>query len=172
VRIGVSLDQDAAFPMHLRIPAWALGASAAVGGEIVPAQPGSILTINREWHDGDELLLTLPMPVRRVSAYHEAACIVRGPVVYACVPAFDKDENGTCRAREGFGVALKKDAPIEVLDGGTRLAARGVTLPRWGMKGASCDQPPITNGEGGEEIAVTLVPYASAAIRLAVLPQV
>jgi len=175
VRICVSLDKHAAFPLHLRIPAWAKGAAAAVGGEIIPAQAGAILTINREWHDGDELLLTLPMPVRRVSAFHEAACIVRGPVVYAHVPAFDKDNTcGECTmaAHNGFGVALYKDAPIELAEDGVTLRTRGVTVPRWGMKGDSCDQPPITLGDGCEELDVSLVPYAASAIRLAVLPQV
>ena len=174
VRISVSLDRSAAFPLHLRIPAWAKGAAAAVGGEIIPAQAGAILTINREWHDGDELLLTLPMPVRRISAFHEAACLARGPVVFAHAPAFDKDEvHGECilTAREGFGVALRKDAPIEADEDGLTLRTRGVTVPRWGMKGESCNQPPITLGEGCEEVDVRLVPYASSAIRLSVLPQ-
>lgn len=175
VRISLSLDKNAAFPLHLRIPAWAKSATAAVGGEIIPAQAGAILTINREWHDGDELLLTLPMSARRVSAFHEAAYIARGPVVYVHAPAFDKsDASGECcmAAQSGFGVALSKDAPVEASEDGMTLRTCGVTVPRWGMKGESCDQPPITLGEGCEETDVTLVPYASSAIRLAVLPQI
>lgn len=173
VRIAVSLDKSAAFPLHLRIPAWAKGAAAAVGGEIIPAQSGSILTVNREWHDGDELLVTLPMPARREKAFHEAAYIARGPVVYCHAPAYDAveaDGETTLCARDGFGVALKKDAPIETVE--NTLRTRGVAAANWGMKGESCDQPPITLPAGGEEIDVTLVPYAEAVIRLAVLPQV
>ncbi len=175
VRITVSLDKNAAFPLHLRIPAWAKGAAAAVGGEIIPAQSGSILTVNREWHDGDELLVTLPMPARRERAFHEAAYIARGPVVYCCAPAYDAleaDSETVLCACENFGVALKKDAPIESMEGENALRTRGVAAVNWGMKGESCDQPPITLPAGGEEIDVTLVPYAEAVIRLAVLPQV
>ena len=174
IRITVSLDKNAAFPLHLRIPAWAKGATAAVGGQIIPAQDSAILTVNREWHDGDELLLTLPMSVRRVSAFHEAVTITRGPLVYACAPAFtaaDVSGEHVMTACKDFGVALRKDAPIEAAEDGS-LHTRGVTVPRWGMKGESCDQPPITLGDGCMETEVTLVPYASAAIRLAVLPQI
>ena len=115
------------------------------------------------------------MPVRRERAFHEAAYIARGPVVYCYAPAYDAIEaNGetTLCAREGFAVALKKDAPIEAAEDGKTLRTRGVSASNWGMKGESCDQPPITLPEGGEEIDVTLVPYAGAAIRLSVMPQV
>ena len=94
-------------------------------------------------------------------------------MVYCHAPAYDAveaDGETTLCAREGFGVALKKDAPIETVE--NTLRTRGVAAANWGMKGESCDQPPITLGEGCEEIGITLVPYASSAIRLAVLPQV
>ena len=87
VRITVSLDRDAAFPMHLRIPSWAKGATAAVAGEIIPAQAGTILTVNRQWNDGDELLLTLPMTAERIVCYHQAVCVKRGPLAFAYDPA-------------------------------------------------------------------------------------
>jgi len=177
VRISVSLDQSAAFPLHLRIPAWAKGAAVAVCGEIMPAQAGAILTVNRQWHDGDELLVTLPMTARRVTAFHEAAYIARGPVVFCYAPASEEagaDDDRILRAKEGFGVALRKDAPVEAAtdESSVTLRTRAVCASRWGMKGESCDQPPITLPEENEEMDVTLVPYASAPIRLAVLPQI
>ena len=176
IRMTVSLDQSAAFPVHLRIPSWAKGAAAAISGDILPAQPGTILTINRQWHDGDEILLTLPMAAERISSFHQAAYVARGPLRFAFVPAYDEttDEEGLAvlRAQEGFGMALLSAAPLETIETetGVCIHTRGAKAPRWGMRGASCDQPPITLDHAHEECSVALVPYAESAVRLSVLP--
>ncbi|MCI7705343.1 MAG: glycoside hydrolase family 127 protein [Clostridiales bacterium] len=178
VRITVGLSQSAAFPLHLRIPSWAKGATAAIEGEIIPAQAGTILTINRQWNDGDELLLTLPMTVELLPGFHQAVSVARGPLRFAYVPAHDRTEGADGRvslsAREGFGIALCRDAGLsaEETEDGVVLHASGVTVPAWGMRGRSCDQPPITVSEQGERVDVTLVPYAASPIRLSLFPLV
>ena len=178
VRISLALDRAAAFPIHLRIPAWAEGAAAAVDGEITAAEAGRILTLNRQWHDGDEILLTLPMTAQRVNAFHEAAYVARGPLVFVYAPQYERAEDGRgfaeLRAKKDFGMALVESAALEVVENksGALINTRAVPVPRWGMRGASCDQPPITLPETSGESAlyVTLVPYASAPIRLSVMP--
>lgn len=178
VRITVGLSQSAAFPLHLRIPSWAKGATAAIEGEIIPAQAGTILTINRQWNDGDELLLTLPMTTELLPGFHQAVSVARGPLRFAYVPAHDRTEGADGRvslsAREGFGIALCRDAGLsaEETEDGVVLHASGVTVPAWGMRGGSCDQPPITVSEQGERVDVTLVPYAASPIRLSLFPLV
>lgn len=178
VRITVGLSQSAAFPLHLRIPSWAKGATAAIEGEIIPAQAGTILTINRQWNDGDELLLTLPMTTELLPGFHQAVSVARGPLRFAYVPAHDRTEGADGRvslsAREGFGIALCRDAGLsaEETEDGVVLRASGVTVPAWGMRGGSCDQPPITVSEQGERVDVTLVPYAASPIRLSLFPLV
>lgn len=178
VRITVGLSQSAAFPLHLRIPSWAKGATAAIEGEIIPAQAGTILTINRQWNDGDELLLTLPMTTELLPGFHQAVSVARGPLRFAYVPAHDRMEGADGRvslsAREGFGIALCRDAGLsaEETEDGVVLHASGVTVPGWGMRGGSCDQPPITVSEQGERVDVTLVPYAASPIRLSLFPLV
>ena len=178
VRITVGLSQSAAFPLHLRIPSWAKGATAAIEGEIIPAQAGTILTINRQWNDGDELLLTLPMTAELVPGFHQAVSVARGPLRFAYVPAHDRMEGADGRvslsAREGFGIALCRDADLsaEETEDGVVLHASGVTVPGWGMRGGSCDQPPITVSEQGERVDLTLVPYAASPIRLSLFPLV
>lgn len=176
VRITVGLSQSAAFPLHLRIPSWAKGATAAIEGEIIPAQAGTILTINRQWSDGDELLLTLPMTAELVPGFHQAVSVVRGPLRFAYVPAHDRTEGAdglvSLSAREGFGVALCREGELSVeeTEDGVVLHARGMTVPAWGMRGGSCDQPPITVSEQGERVDLTLVPYAASPIRLSLFP--
>ena len=178
VRITVGLSQSAAFPLHLRIPSWAKGATAAIEGEIIPAQAGTILTINRQWNDGDELLLTLPMTTELLPGFHQAVSVARGPLRFAYVPAHDRVEGADGRvslsAREGFGIALCRDAGLsaEETEEGVVLHASGVTVPGWGMRGGSCDQPPITVSEQGERVDLTLVPYAASPIRLSLFPLV
>ena len=179
VRIIVHPDESAAFPIHLRIPDWAVGATAAVDGDILSAQAGGFLTLNRQWQDGDEILLTLPMSVRKAPAFHQAVSIARGPIrfVYAPKTVAAKDSLGrdTLSAEEGFAVALIGSEEIRVVrreDGSLALHARVTSLPRWGMRAASCDQPPIVLSDADERAAfdAELLPYADTLIRLAVLP--
>ena len=77
------------------------------------------------------------------------------------------------QAGQPFGIALLSGEPIEARETGegVTLLARAVRLPAWGMRGASCDQPPIDLGSTGEAFTAQLVPYASAPIRLSALPQ-
>ena len=180
IRITLNLDRSAAFPLHLRIPAWAAGATAAVSGEILPARAGEILTLNRQWNSGDEILLTLPMAVQRVSGFHQAVTVERGPLRFAYAPEADRqtDADGVTllHARPGFGVALPHHAPLEAVEDGdtVRVRTRLVACPRWGMRGASCDQPPIALEEADEAagLEAELLPYAEAVIRLSALPSV
>ena len=178
VRIGVRVSAPAAFPISLRIPAWAKGASAAVCGDIVPAKEGEYITLNREWHDGDEILLTLPMSVNLTPAYHQAVCVTRGALTFAYAPKASEEmsEEGCrlLRAAKPFGVALCQNAPVEAVveNGSVTLHAQAAAVPEWGMRGPSCDQPPLCAGSMGDTFPITLVPYAKAPVRLAVLPVV
>ena len=180
VKITVSVSKSAAFPIHLRIPGWARGASAAIGGEIIEAAAGGFLTLNRQWHDGDVILLTLPMSIERPTCFHQAVSVCRGPLrfVYAPASTAEIDARGVAfmKAEGAFGAALMWGAPIEAVETerGVTLLACLVPAPKWGMRGASCDQPPITLSDADKGLAFNaeLMPYASAPVRLAVLPQV
>ena len=139
-----------------------------------------MLTLNREWSDGDEVLLTLPMQPARIPCYHQAVCVARGPLRFAYAP---KTQGGTSEegyallsAAEQFGLALVGEAALEVeeADGGVVIVTRAVSLPGWGMRGPSCDQPPLVlpRDAQGDAFPVRLVPYARAVIRLCALPVV
>ena len=174
VRITVHTDKKAAFPIHLRIPEWANGATVAADGDILPAQAGGFVTLNRDWQDGDELLLTLPMAVRKLPAFHQAVSVARGPIRFVYAPKTVSHDD-VLSAGMDFAVALvgaEEIRVIERMDGSVALSARVTPLPRWGMRAASCDQPPIVLSDANIALAfdAELVPYAEAAIRLAVLP--
>jgi DUF1680 family protein len=68
---GTTLHIKVAAPqrrtIHIRIPGWvAEGGSARINGRELEAfaQPGSYLSLTREWRDGDRIELTLPMQIR------------------------------------------------------------------------------------------------------------
>lgn len=77
--------KSAFFPIHLRIPAWCTNPVIRLNGETlsVDSYPGEITRINREWRQGDQLSLELPMQVTTSRWYDDAAAIERGPLLYA-----------------------------------------------------------------------------------------
>jgi hypothetical protein len=96
VKITVNVPGPAAFTLHLRIPAWAAGASATVNGSAVNmgAVVQGYVPVTRVWQDGDVVQLTLPMAIRRVYSnpkvvsHQGRVAIARGPIVY-CLESND-----------------------------------------------------------------------------------
>lgn len=86
--IALKLDKPVKLALKVRYPSWAKkGMSIAVNGrrQVVDGQPGSYVTIDREWKDGDTINLQLPM-----SLYYEAMpddpnmiALLYGPLVLA-----------------------------------------------------------------------------------------
>jgi DUF1680 family protein len=70
-------------PLHLRIPAWATGATVTLGAEPVAVTPGSFHVLDRVWKGHGEVTLTLPMPPVWEERPQGAVAISAGPLVYA-----------------------------------------------------------------------------------------
>jgi uncharacterized protein len=91
VTVRVDPAQPSRFPLRLRIPAWARGASLQVNGEAGPAAvPGTFVEIEREWKAGDTVRLQMPMAVRLVRGRLQQAgrvAVMRGPLVFCLNPA-------------------------------------------------------------------------------------
>lgn len=66
VTLTLHTSAPVSFPLYLRIPAWAEGASWMLNGETSPntAEAGKYVCINREWQDGDVVTLHFPMQLR------------------------------------------------------------------------------------------------------------
>ncbi|WP_326640058.1 glycoside hydrolase family 127 protein [Nonomuraea fuscirosea] len=111
--VGLTVERapEEPYGIVLRVPGWARGATVTVNGEPHDAAPsakraeaaadspggsadGGWLRIERRWAAGDEVRLTLPMPVRahgshpHLDATRGALGIARGPLVY-CVEQQD-----------------------------------------------------------------------------------
>lgn len=118
VKIAVEPEKPARFDLHVRIPAWCQGVSAAddlyqvagrpvsgaarlrVNGQLIkqPEMVRGYARLRREWKRGDVVELTLDMPVRRVKAPPKVeadvdrVAFMRGPIV-CCVEGCDTDGN-------------------------------------------------------------------------------
>lgn len=161
------------FTINLRVPGWTAGqpvpsdlyryadarpnlpsttpARISINGNPTKALPTSAgyLAINRPWHVGDFVQLTLPMPVRRVLAHPQVAAdrgrfaIERGPLVY-CAEGVDNDGHVLNKAFSG-DVVLETVKQPTLLGGITTVKAadkHGTELNcipyyAWGHRGAN-----------------------------------
>jgi DUF1680 family protein len=125
VRIGLSCDRSSVFTIKLRHPAWCARLEIALNGETIAidSAPSSYFTITREWRDGDEIVLRLPMTLRAEPLPHtdgKTVALLHGPVLLAAIVP---DEPGAPNpAGQRFGEHLeargKTDAfpPVLVAD--------------------------------------------------------
>ena len=97
-RIRLQLDpvRPVKFPLQLRIPVWARGASVAVNGKTTKGdvKPGTFFKLPREWKSGDQVTLDLPMPWRLVKGRQRQAgrvAVMRGPQVFCLNPTQHAD---------------------------------------------------------------------------------
>ncbi len=87
ITFTVTLPEDckeAVFPLTLRIPSWCAEASVEVNGGIAAgAESGKTVRLNRSWHSGDKVVLSLPQKITYSKWYEGAIAFERGPLVYA-----------------------------------------------------------------------------------------
>ena len=84
IQIIVTVDESVEFPLHLRIPAWAEGASIIVAEESsLQPNPGSFQKIEREWEGETKIDIVFPMLPRASRRFNNALSIERGPLVYS-----------------------------------------------------------------------------------------
>lgn len=91
-KLTVKSDSPATFTLNLRHPGWC-GIQVKVNGKkvAVKSKPSSYIAVSREWKDGDEIEMTLPMEMalEELNYLPSYVSIVRGPVVLAA--RYDKD---------------------------------------------------------------------------------
>ena len=87
VTLTVRPEAPATFPLLLRVPAWARGATLRLnGGPEEPMEPGTFHRLEGEWAGEERLTLRFPMRPRITLRYNEAVAVERGPLVYALSP--------------------------------------------------------------------------------------
>lgn len=95
IQFTVGVDQPTLFDLALRIPGWCRNFDLELNGVRLAETPSrGYVHLRREWHTGDQVVLTLEMPVERMVAHphvrQDVGCIAlqRGPIVY-CLEEVD-----------------------------------------------------------------------------------
>ncbi len=195
IRITVSPAAPLSFPLSLRIPAWAAGATLSVNGQPQPAPaPGTFAKITRLWKSGDRVELTLPMEPRLVPGFHGSVSIHRGPLLFSFpigeswVKLRDRGLTADWQIfpTQPWNYALAATTPKEISThvgdlGPLPFSARHAPvhlqlqarkLPAWRAEDGVANplpQSPVTSTEPLETI--TLIPYAAAKLRISAFPQ-
>jgi DUF1680 family protein len=162
----------APWTLYLRLPEWGEGASVRVNGErqTLEAGPGSYAAVRRAWREGDEVVLDLPMPVRRLRAHPRVlantgrVALARGPVVY-CVEGVDHPGLDVWDLELPAGAALEPEARPDLLGGVVVLRGEAV-VARAGAWDGRLYEPAARRPEPERRPAgVLAVPYYAWANR-------
>jgi DUF1680 family protein len=82
--ITVRPERTVRFPLVLRVPGWAEGATVSLaGGAAQPMRAGSLHRVERQWSGETTLAVRFPMRPRVTTRTNEAVAVERGPLVYS-----------------------------------------------------------------------------------------
>ena len=198
VRLTVHPASPLSFPLQLRIPAWAAGATITVNGHAAPApMPGSFARIERTWNAGDRVEVNFPMLPRVSRWFHDSVVIERGPLVFSYgvgeswVKLQDRGMTADWQVfpTTSWNYALNVDAdspaksisvteaevgkdPLTARHSPVRLSVKARKLTEWHAEDGVANampQSPVSSDQPEETI--TLIPYAAAKLRITAFPQ-
>ena len=188
---------------RFRIPGWCRGAEILVNGEkqVLDATPGTFVTLDRIWRDGDVVALRLPMPLTvktvQESSGARGTYVEAGPLLY-CFPIRerweeDRTDYPSMRGKHSENPSFRSwnitpNGPWNFALAGTpaygTLADRGldqpfrtVTVPArridWALEeGRYTPDLPVSPKPVTEKPeTLTLIPYGLTQLRLTVFPE-
>jgi hypothetical protein len=185
------------FPLELRIPVWAEGASYQINnGTPRAATVASFASIDRVWRPGDRVQLRLPMRPRTSRWFNDSVAVERGPLLFSLAvsgewtkvrdrgPASD----WAVKPTGPWNYSLEID-PAKAVDGvrvehrpaethvftaalaPVAMHVKGHRLAEWTEVNGSAAPPPqgpVSSNAPAEELK--LVPYAAAKLRVTAFP--
>ena len=83
VTFTIHASRPNAFPLVLRIPAWAEKAQISVNGTRSQIASKAFYPIQRTWRDGDRVVLSFSTKPRVTHWFHDSAVFERGPLVFS-----------------------------------------------------------------------------------------
>jgi DUF1680 family protein len=150
------------------VPHWAQQATLTVNGAAVDTAPADgWWVVDREWTEGDEVVLVLPLEPRftvadpRLDADRGAVAVEYGPLVY-CLEAVDNPGHRLDDVTVDTTVAPQVVSVNRALGGVATIRTAGRVRPRrptswWPYRSADAPAP----DEPGQPVSLTAVPYYS-----------
>jgi len=195
VTLTVATAQPVKFPLALRIPAWASGASVAVNGAALPGvETSQFYRVEREWRSGDRVELRFPMHIVNSHWYNNSLAVERGPLVYSLKigeswykikqtgPAADWEVYPT--TPWNYALVIRNDAnafevteipvgnqPFSLEGAPVEIRVKARRLPEWQILDDSAGPlptSPVTSKQPVETIS--LIPYGAAKLRITAFP--
>ncbi len=148
VELTVTPTKAARFPLYLRVPAWTAHYQASVGGRTYQGEPGSFLTIDREWTPGDLVKIAMDLTARVVPggpSYPYSVAVARGPQYLVL-------ESAVNRGLVDMQAAGPRQAQVELTDASAQLPASWPGKQAYRMDGLVA----------GKARDLVLVPFADA----------
>jgi uncharacterized protein len=197
IHLRISTDRPVHFPLLLRIPGWAAGATVQLEKkEREEARAGTFYRMEREWSGRQGVALHLPMTIRAQTRYHNSLSIERGPLVYALKIEEDWQQirgelphaDWEVHPKSPWNYALDMDrahpeqgciftshalsgTPFAPESVPVRIQVQGRRLPTWTMEHHAAGILPESQVSSSELLeALTLIPYGSTNLRVTEFP--
>ena len=199
IQLTVNPSRPAAFPLELRIPAWATEASIRVNGKAVSGvKAGTFHKVERKWKQGDKVEISFPMQPRISRWYHNSVAVERGPLVYSLKIGEDwKKVKDRQQASDwavaptspwNYGLVFDAASPAKSFQAEERpvgdypfspegapvlLKAKGRRIADWQLVNDSAGPLPQSPLQvAGPDESIVLIPYGAAKLRVTAFPEV
>ncbi|MCR8556417.1 glycoside hydrolase family 127 protein [Mucilaginibacter sp. BJC16-A38] len=144
----VNPAKAATFTIDFRVPLWAKNFVARVGNEAYTGKNGQLLSVNRVWKPGDNVVVSFDMPLEVLPggmSYPNAVAFKRGPQVLAI--------------DQGLNKGLTSLKMVDYVNSTSQLSDTKSALPAdWGWKEAYSLQMKV----GYKTQSIILVPFSEA----------
>jgi DUF1680 family protein len=174
-RIALTITQtdDQPWELRLRRPGWCTAPGLRVAGQSVDVAGGGAdyMAIERVWHVGERVELTLPMPPRlveanpRLESARDSAAIERGPMVY-CLEQCDSPTAPVLGVQIDTAAPLESSFQPDLLGGVSIVRAQGFCTSTEPWSDGSLYRPLVpADTTPPEPLTLTAVPYYAWANR-------